>query len=527
MQAWFKNYGPRLSLAYSVRPTTVIRAGYALVYSIGGGVGGRGGAGNGTGATGFNVSANSPTETTNGPNVGPSYYLNNSTGFAGDGLANTNYGGPNYVLPTPTTPSAATQTLETGNYLTTAGKFVTPGGVAYADPYLAGRAPEFAMYNAGIQQALTSGLTLTLNYAGTQSHFLLASGANGNGYWSDQLNPKYLLALGGVLDTTGKAPLLGAYATPANVAIAQANLTGYTLPYPSISGAATKATIAQTLLAFPQYSGVSNTWGNVANISYNAMEVTLSQTEWHGLSYSLNYTWSANIGDDGTFRSGYDLPSGSVSGTTKAFKQNRIDRSRTLTDTPQNIAMYGYWDLPFGKNHIGANNFFVRTFASGFQVSTIFRYTAGVPFVITYGGCNSPNAGACEVDFNPNFTGSARENGKMRSFKVQYVNPNAFKAPNKIIPSLSSSYTYIGNVTRTAPFGIRQPSYWDDDISLRRSFGIAHTRMNFIAEVDCLNVANHPTLTGLNGAWGSAAFGTLTGAQANQRDFQFAGRFTF
>jgi hypothetical protein len=533
VQAWYKNYGPRISLAYSVRPTTVIRAGYALVYSIGGGVGGRGGAGNGTGATGFNVSANSPTETTNGPNVGPSYYLNNSTGFSGDGLANTAYGGPGYVLPTPTTPSQATQTLETGNYVNSAGTFVTPGGVAYADPYLSGRAPEFAMYNAGIQQALTSGLTLTLNYAGTQSHFLLASGANGNGYWSDQLDPKYLLALGAVADSTGKAPLLGAYATPANVSIAKANLPGYTLPYAQISATNTKATIAQTLLAFPQYSGVSNTWGNVANISYNAMEVTLAQTEWHGLSYSLNYTWSANIGDDGTYRGGYALPAGSVSGTTKSFKQNRIDRARTLSDTPQNVAMYGYWDLPFGKNHAGANNFFVRTFASGLQISTIYRYTSGVPLVITYGGCNSPNAGTCEPDFNPNFTGSVRENGKMRQFGVQYINPNAFKAPATMTTNLSTNYNLIGNVTRAAPFGLRVPSFWDDDISLRRSFDIVHTRMKFIAEVDCLNVANHPTLTGLTAAWGPPgtaagnSFGTLTGAQANQRDFQFAGRLTF
>jgi hypothetical protein len=99
--------------------------------------------------------------------------------------------------------------------------------------------------------------------------------------------------------------------------------------------------------------------------------------------------------------------------------------------------------------------------------------------------------------------------------------------------NLSTNYNLIGNVTRAAPFGLRVPSFWDDDISLRRSFDIVHTRMKFIAEVDCLNVANHPTLTGLTAAWGPPgtaagnSFGTLTGAQANQRDFQFAGRLTF
>lgn len=94
VQTWFKNFGPRISLAYSVTPTMVIRAGYALVYSIGGGVGGRGGAGAGTGATGFNVSANSPAETTSGAGAGPSYYLNNGAAFTSAGVANTSFGGP-------------------------------------------------------------------------------------------------------------------------------------------------------------------------------------------------------------------------------------------------------------------------------------------------------------------------------------------------------------------------------------------------------------------------------------------------
>jgi hypothetical protein len=195
--------------------------------------------------------------------------------------------------------------------------------------------------------------------------------------------------------------------------------------------------------------------------------------------------------------------------------------------------MYGVWDLPFGKGHIGNNNFLARTLASGWELSTIYRFSSGVPLVITYGGCNSPNAGTCEPDYNPNFTGSVRENGKMRSFGVQYINPNAFKAPATISTNLTTNYNLIGNVTRTAPFDLRQPSYWDDDVSLRRSFNITPSRMKFIAEVDCLNVANHPTLTGLTAAWGAPgtaagnAFGTLTGAQANQRDFQFAGRLTF
>ena len=88
--------------------------------------------------------------------------------------------------------------------------------------------------------------------------------------------------------TGTKNPILGAKATPANVAIVQSVLAGYKLPYASISSTSTQATIAQTLLAFPQYNGVSDTWGqNVGNISYNSLQASLAQRPAHGLSYTI------------------------------------------------------------------------------------------------------------------------------------------------------------------------------------------------------------------------------------------------
>ena len=350
---------------------------------------------------GFNVNATTAAETTTGVNAGPSFYLNNSAYFQSIGLANTAYGGPGYALPTVPTISAASQTLNTGNYNTTGGAFIAPSTVSYADPYLSGRAPEFSLFNFGIQQALTNSLTLTLNYAGTESHFLAAGGANPRGYWADQLNPAYIAALGAVADSTGKAPLLTSIASPANVAIAQRALPGYALPYASIAGATTKATIAQTLLAFPQYSGVSDLWGaNVANLSYNSAQLSINQRAWHGLSYTVNYTWSKNIGDDGTFRSGYALPAGTVDGGG-SYKQNKIERSLSLVDTPQVVAAFGVWELPFGRGKIGNDSFLVRNLAGGWQISSIYTFASGVPLAITYGGCTAPKQRPMRTRFQP------------------------------------------------------------------------------------------------------------------------------
>ena len=538
VQTYFKNFGPRIGFAYAVTPNTVIRGGYGLVYSLGGGVGGRAGAGNGTGAIGFNVNATSPTEVTSGVAAGPSYYLNNSTGFTTAGLGNTAFGGPGYTLPTTSAPSAASQTLNTGNYINAAGAFVSASTVAYADPYLSGRAPEFNMFNFGIQQSLNNNTTLTINYAGTQSHFLAPSGGNARGYWTNQLNPMYQRALGNVADSTGKAPLLGSLATPANLAILQTALPGSPLPYAAISGAATKATIAQTLVTFPQYSGVTDTWGqNVANISYNSLQVTVAQRLAKGLSFTANYTWSKNIGDDGTFRSGYAVPAGGVSGSTMAYSQDRLDRSLTTTDVPENVSAYGVWEIPLGKGHAAlSGNRLVSAIVSGFQLSSIFTYTSGNPLVVTYAGCTAPLAGTCEPDATPGYLGSPRRNGQFGKGilannlgATSYIDSSAFKTPALYTTNLSTNYNLIGNVRRTAPYGLRAPGRTNDDVSLRRTFPLARgDRYNFIFEADCLNVANHPTFSGITTTFGSAAFGTVGSVMASSnRDFQLAGRLTF
>jgi len=531
VDTYYKNIGPRIGLSYAVRPTTVIRAGYGLVYTRGGGVGGRAGAGNGTGALGFNTSANTPAEQMSGIAAGPSFYLNNSAGFQQQNLSNTAYGGPGYVIPTPGVISAASQTLNTGNFVNGAGVFQTAGAMSYADPVLSGRAPEVNFFNGGIQQALTNDLTLTINYAGTQSHFLVTSGANPRGFWSNQLDPKYLAALGSVLASDG-SPLLTANPTPANVGILQAH--GFNIPYPSFQGLASKSTIAQGLVAFPQYSGVTDTWGqNVGNVSYHSLQVSLSQRVWHGLSYTANYTWSRNIGDDGTFRSGFDLPAGATS-NGQAYKQNRIERSLTLNNIPQHIAIYGVYELPFGKGHLGGDNFLVRTLASGWQFSSIYTYISGTPLAITYGGCTSVLAGQCEPDLNPNFAGNPRINGKYGKgitaanlAGTQYINPDAFVAPAKF-GTASNSLSKIGTAPRTAPYNLSAPNTWDIDASIRRTINLTPERLRFIFEVDSLNVANHPTFTNISTAWapGSSSFGTVTGASGN-RDFQFVGRLNF
>ncbi|MHB1022389.1 MAG: TonB-dependent receptor domain-containing protein [Acidobacteriaceae bacterium] len=552
VKTYWKNWGPRIGLAYSVNDKTVIRAGFATVYSQAGGVGGRGGAFNGTGQTGFNMTATGPAEVTSGANAGPSFYLNNGTYFSGIGMANTSLFGAGYNYPTAPTPSVAAQILNSGYYINGAGKFVTAGGVSYADPYLSGRAPEINFYNFGFERSITPDMTLAVNYVGDQSHFIInstTSKSNARGYWSNQLDPAYLAALGSVTDVTGKLPILDAPATAANVAKAQAALPGVSIPafFQNAAAISNTATISQGLVAFPQYSGVSDTWGqNVGNFSYNSLQIVLQQRMAHGLTFNINYTYSKNLGDDGTFRSGFNIPAAAISGGTRNWHQDRIERSWSAISTPQSLHAFGVWKLPFGKNGIGANSWLVRNLAGGWQFSGIFTYSSGTPVAVVSNLCTTgfgssatlPGQGQCMPDINSAFgSKTARINGSYGSGPngfttanlghVKYIDSNAFAAPKTISPAGTSVVQYlIGNAPRTRAWNLNNPGTYNLDTALRRSFDLPE-HMSLVVEADCLNTTNKVTFGGPNATYGSSAFGTISSASGNARDFQFAAHFNF
>ena len=88
----------------------------------------------------------------------------------------------------------------------------------------------------------------------------------------------------------------------------------------------------------------------------------------------------------------------------------------------------------------------------------------------------------------------------------------------------------IGDAPRV-DFGLRNPSTYNLNMSLFRSFNIVpgSERLKLVFRVDCQNVTNHVTFSGLSGAVDSSAFGTFSGATSNtgSRDFQLSGRLNF
>ncbi|MDP9049194.1 MAG: TonB-dependent receptor, partial [Acidobacteriota bacterium] len=562
VQTDWKNFGPRVGVIYAVDEKTVIRAGFALVYSFGGGTGGgrtNGGGGLGAGQSlGYTTVASATTpEVTTGAGAAPAFWLNTQAGYLG--AAASSALGLTYPA-TPTDAQLASEGgLNAGNYLAN-GKVVTAASLAYEDPITSGVPPEFTLYNFGFQRSVTRDLTLMVNYAGNQAHHVFEVGAGGNprGYWTNQLNPAYLPALGGVLDSANAKPILTAPATSANVAKAR-TASGLALPMPGgDSGFFVTAanafpsnaslTLAQALVAFPQYSGVSDGWGsNVQNFSYNSLQITLSQRSSHGLTFNINYTYSKNIGDDGSFRSGYDLPAAALDGGTHDWKQNRIDRSWTTISQPEVLNMYGVYEMPFGKRgHMGGESLLIRSLLGGWVVSSIYQYASGAPIAVVSSSCTgqAANAGQCMPSLTPGAS-NARAGGSygtgpngtvfsnLGAGGIKYLDSTAFIQPQDLSAAPNVAHQYkIGNAPRTAPFQLRNPGLQNVNAAIKRSFPI-HEGIALTIEADCSNVWNKVQFSGPNASWSTTAsapnnaFGQISGIANLPRSWQFAGHFTF
>ncbi len=515
VRQYFENLGPRLGIAYQADSKTVVHASYGIYYTGGGGVN--------AGSAGELGYSSAPSVSSPGFGL-PAFYLNGNTAFTApttvetfpNDPTNTTFGGRGYSPVTPPFFDSGYGTYYATN-VPASDKLSTT--LDYVDPWYGGRAPQFEGWTFGVQRLITPNTTATISYVGNEAHFIPTPGNNNlsgaRGLWNNQMNPKYL-TLGSTLGD------LATSTTPGG------------LPYPTFNN-----TVERALLPFPQYNGVSDEFGSVGNTAYDALQLTITQRTAHGLSYMLNYTYSKTIDDIGTFRTGYAIPAGLVAGSSKAWPMDRIDRGLSAIDMPQNLTFTSAWDLPFGKGHWGGGNPIVSQIISGWALSDIFTYDSGNPLQITGSKCNDPGQGQCMPSYAPGFTGSARQNGgwghgatAATLAHIQYINPAAFE----VTPDYE-----IGNLARSAAYGLRGPSNYDIDGSLRRTFNILpNERAQFQFQADVFNAVNHVWFgtTASNSAGGkiNQSFATSTtspdlgvvSGQANiPRQWQFEGHIIF
>ena len=515
---YFKNFGPRLGLAYQLGSKTVIRASYGVMYTHGDAVGGLATSlGGGTFANGTQGFSTSPK------------FASSATLLTQFPLTGTNGSIPAFA---PAAGVASGPAFGTG-YAATAGYTTSPPSVGYADPYLGGRAPQYLNWTFGIQRQLTNAFTLTATYVGSEGHFLQTDGGNARGYWSDALDPKWLY-LGSTLSTT------------ADKVAAACTANSLTCPTNYNTDAKTGPALSQLLKPFP-FHGVTDAFGYVANANYNAVQLLLTMRSWHGVTMNVNYTFSRAIDDGGSFRTGYPIPAGTIANhPTLSYKADRIERSVSTSNQPQHFVATGVWNWPFGKSVL-ATNPVERAILGGFTFSGVFQAFTGSPMALTESSNQTNPAESNHVPImNPNFTGPVRINGKWGHgasgdprypVSISYIAPSTgtsiataagpFMAP---VTGILSSYAYqFGDAPRTAPYNLYGPGNYDLDLAMVRSFPLhitESTRLKFRAE--WYNVTNHSQFAVASTAVGNGSFGQVTQSPIyNRKAAQFSARIEF
>jgi hypothetical protein len=462
----YLNFGPRLGLAYRVASKTVIRAGFSILYAHQAGTGN-----NGTGVSPGQLGINASAALSSSVTGQPAFFWDNGV---------PPYQKPPFIDPsygsgfTTTNPSGAT----TLNYV--------PWKLGAKPPY-------FENWNFGIQREITSNMTLGVSYAASGAHFVLGNSAVG--LWTNSMPLPYL-ALGS---------LLGAQATAANIAAAQAIFPGIGLPYSNFQG-----TIAQMLKPYPQYSGVNYLWGTRGTSSYNSLQITADRRMSRGLTFNISYVFSKQMDNLGSNRDPF---------------HGYLDRAPGANNRPHVLTSTVVFMLPFGAGHqLGSGNRVVSAIVSRWQLSGLINFSSSPPLTITGSGCTVTGiSSTCIASYNPSFTGPVRINGNygdgnvIGNGAVAYLDKRAFMDP--------TPYTF-GNLPRTAPLGLLAPHVLNEDVSLRREIALRE-RAKLAFEANMFNITNSVYFNTPGTNIDTATFGQVSSQRNLPRKVQFNTRITF
>ena len=232
----FREFGPRVGLAWSLNPRTVIRAAYGIFFGLGGAVT-INGPGNYSLLEGYNSTF---TTTTLDIGITPAFNWDN--------------GVPGPTIKFPTLDPA----------------FANGRSISNNDRAEDGRPPYIQNWNFTVQRQVGQNFVLQAAYVGSKGTRLASQLVRTN-----LLDQKYL-ALGSLLTQQVTSP-------------AAVN-AGFQPPYPGFRG-----TVSQSLVPFPQYINIVNPHEASGNSTYHALQLMATKRMSFGLSFLASYTFSKSI----------------------------------------------------------------------------------------------------------------------------------------------------------------------------------------------------------------------------------------
>ena len=218
-----------------------------------------------------------------------------------------------------------------------------------------------------------------------------------------------------------------------------------------------------------------------ANSNYNSLQTSFRINDWHGLTTTLNYTWSHSI-DDASDLWEY-IPNGSTPNETYAANPNR---GNSNFDVRNRIAWNFVYQVPDAKDSR------YKLIRNGWGLNGILTVQSGQPFQFNYN---------FEDDFDgsgsfygvPDIVGPVHYN---QSDPSNYVNLNAFAVPctpvasgfNGGASSCVPGTRHYGDLGRNS---LKGPHFRQFDFSLFKDTRLTE-RLNMQLRFEAYNLFNHP-----------------------------------
>jgi hypothetical protein len=468
---WYGGFAPRLGASYSLNDKTVVRAGWGIFYDRayypdwGGGMN----------QSGFN--SNVAFSSSQG-GLDPAFYLQ-------DGF-------PQDFTPPPF--------IESG---------YNNGQDTYYRALDANERARSQQWSLSVDRRLSPGFTVSLAYVGTHATRLFSNNVPLNA-----LDPKYL-SLGAALYDEFQPGDTSLHGVPVPYA-------GWVEQMQSCA-----PSLAQALLPYPQYcSNLEAVNENQGTTTYHSLQAKVEKRLSAGSFLLVSYTLSRiYTSASDSVQKASDTWNG-AGGVISPYEQSR-NWALAANDVTHVLSAALVWDVPVGKGKKwvdkgGAAN----AILGGWTLSTIFRYSSGMPLYFRSSYCNVP--GQFRVGCIPSSSGNifAQDLGSFDPAKGPLFNVNAFQ------PSADFNFNY-GTGPRITD--VRTFSYRNQDLSLFKNTKLFKD-VNLQLRIEAFNIWNWHNFTNsgntgngqaFNTDIASPDFGKWSGSVTAPRVIQVAARLEF
>lgn len=324
VENYYRQFSPRVGVAYSINPKTVIRTGFGIFFSPG----------NATQIGQFPGRYNAGF-------TFPQAFPNTTNGRVA--AFNLDQGVPAF---TGTLPNQDPTLLNNATI-----DFMNPG---------ANKAGYTNSWTFNIQRELPLQFLLDIGYVGSRSLRLPSGLENLN-----QVDTSYL-RLGNTLN--------------ADIASPAAAAAGVTAPYPGFRGS-----VSQALRPYPQYTGVNNLAQPTGFSNYHALQMRAQRRYTNGFSFLLSYTLSKTL-VHGAGYSNREIDA--AGGAPLDTRNRDLEKRLAAFDRRHVAITSWTYELPFGKGKrwLASSARPLQIALGGWQLNGIHNFRSGAPIFIGGGG---------------------------------------------------------------------------------------------------------------------------------------------